>query len=263
MLGADVPDHGSVVTPRQGAGRAASFDEADAHLEAVLEQLEAAENYKAWILELVAPYVRGHVLELGAGRGTYSRELREMGTALTAIEPSGSAAAHLRRQLAGVPGVAIVEGVLEGDLVRGYDTAVMLNVLEHIEHDALVVQHLYDGMEPGGHVVVWVPAFPLLYGRFDRQVGHHRRYRRATLVRMLEDAGFEMVQCRHVNLPGWFAWLAVVRVLRSHPTSGGLSHLYDRWFVPVTRSVERRVRAPFGQSILAVGRRGGVPTLGA
>jgi SAM-dependent methyltransferase len=202
---------------------------------------------------------------VGAGRGTYSRELRALGTALTAVEPSRQGAVQLRDRVDVLTETVVVEGtvadvpVADADAVDqagdGFDTAIMLNVLEHIDDDAGVLRQIIDRLTPGGQLCIWVPAFPILYGPFDRRIGHHRRYRKRQLVQRVDDAGFEIVEARYANLPGFFAWLLVVRVLGWSPTTGGLSGVYDRFVVPVTRAVERRIRPPFGQSLLVVARK--------
>jgi hypothetical protein len=94
----------------------------------------------------------------------------------------------------------------------------------------------------------------MLYGRFDEQVGHHRRYTVRSLRRALEAAGFEVSECRYANFPGFFAWLLVVRLLGARPTASRLSRFFDRWIVPGTEWVERRVRPPIGQSAVAIAR---------
>lgn len=233
----------------------ASFADADERLADVLAKLEEAEGYRAWLQELVDPSIRGRILELGAGRGTFSPHLRSLGSSLTAIEPSARACAHLRARVDGLTGIEVVEGTLDDVGPSVFDSAVMLNVLEHIDDDGGIIKQIHSVLAPGGELAIWVPAFGLLYGRFDRQVGHHRRYRRKAIRGLLEDAGFEVRVCRYANLPGFFAWFVVVRVLGVTPTAGRLSSFFDRFVVPVTRRIERRVSPPFGQSLFAVGRK--------
>src|SRR5258708_450064 len=43
-------------------------------------------------------------------------------------------------------------------------------------HDAKSRSAPTSCVEPGGRVVVWVPGYMALYGQFDREVGHCRRY---------------------------------------------------------------------------------------
>ena len=229
--------------------------DAEAELDEVLADLESAENYKAWILELLRPFARGRVLEVGAGRGTFSRELRGLGQSLTAVEPSERLTPPLKGQVAGLTDVIVLCGLLSEVPESNFDTAVMLNVLEHVEDDAAVVAQVFSRLAPGGTFCAWVPAFAALYGDFDRQIGHCRRYRKRNLEALLISKGFAIQESRYTNLPGFFAWWLVVRVAGAKPTAGRLSAVYDRWFVPVIRSVEKRVKPPFGQSIFIVGRK--------
>jgi SAM-dependent methyltransferase len=247
-----VVDEAASVRPRR---QPAAFAEADAKLAEVLAELEGAVNYKRWLLAVVGPHLRGRIVEIGAGRGTYSLELRGLGTSLTSIEPSTEAAQHLHARLDGRAHTEIVVGTTEQLRGRTFDSAVMLNVLEHIEDDTGALQVIHDSLVDGGSLAVWVPAFPMLYGRFDKQVGHHRRYTVRSLQRVLEAAGFEVSECRYINFPGFFAWFLVVRLLGARPTASRLSRFFDRWVVPVTERVERRVRFPAGQSAVAIARR--------
>jgi SAM-dependent methyltransferase len=230
-------------------------DQTDAQISEVLAELEGAQNYKRWLLELVGPHVRGNVLEVGAGRGTYSCELRALGTRLTAVEPSEQGSLDLRQRVGDLADTTVVVGTLADVDDHSFDTAIMFNVLEHIDGDIEVLQQIHDRLTPGGSLCIWVPAFPLLFGRFDRRIGHHRRYRKNDLVARTGQAGFEIVDARYANMPGFFAWLLVVRVLGWSPTTGGMSGIYDRFVVPIARAVERRVRPPFGQSLLVVARK--------
>jgi SAM-dependent methyltransferase len=229
--------------------------DSEAELDEVLANLEGAENYKAWILELLGPYASGRILEVGAGRGTFSHELRNLGQSLTAVEPSARLIPALQGQVDGLTNVLVVSGLLSEIADTEFDTAVMLNVLEHIDDDAAVVADVFKRLAPGGTFCVWVPAFAGLYGEFDRLVGHCRRYRKRDLEHLLTSKGFSIQESRYTNLPGFFAWWLVVRVAGAKPTSGRLATVYDRWFVPAIRAVEKRVKPPFGQSLFIVGRR--------
>ena len=105
---------------------------------------------------------------------------------------------------------------------------------------------------PGGRIVLWVPGYEQLYGDFDRKVGHVRRYTPATLTAAFDRAALRPVEVRPVNLLGGLAWWATVRRGGVGTPNPRLVRAYDRWLVPTTRFVERRVRPPFGQSVLGV-----------
>lgn len=234
---------------------AVSFSDADRELQIVLTDLHESKRYSDWILARLAPSIHGSILEIGAGHGTYSHALSRMGTMLTCIEPSGAAFQLLTATIEPLPHAVSVLGTLSEAPSAHYDSAVMINVLEHIQDDRATLQDLHDLLPSLSELAVWVPAFPLLLGDFDRKIGHFRRYRRRQLRSIVQDAGFEVLECRHANLPGFFAWLLIVRCLRSTPTTGRLSSVYDRFVVPATRWVEGYINPPFGQSLVLRARK--------
>ena len=240
---------------RSRPGRA-SFEEADLALEQTLDELDAnVPNYNEWLRSLVEPASRGHVLELGAGVGTFTVALLETAATVVAVEPSTRQGASLIEAAGHDERVTAVVGYASDAVTFGpFDGAVLSNVLEHIEDDEATLRELFTMVRPGGHVAVFSPAFDLLMSDFDRSIGHVRRYRKADLRRRFETAGFEIAEARYVNMPGWFAWLLVARVMRQRPTGSRLSGIYDRTVVPVARWVESKVSPPFGQSVLVIGR---------
>ncbi len=226
-----------------------------ATLAGTLESLDGAENYRGWILEFATPFLEGPILEVGAGHGTFSAELAGVAP-VTAVEPDPYAAQQLVDRYADDPRVTVIADTVEHlSPEPHFRSAVMINVLEHIADDRRALDAIHRRLVPGGHLVLWVPAFQLLYADFDRKLGHERRYRRRPLVDLVTSAGYRVVDARYVNVPGWFSWLLLVRMLSMEPTSPKAIALFDRWFVPVVRSVERWINPPFGQSVLLVARR--------
>jgi len=172
---------------------------------------------------------------------------------VTASDPSPRAVKLLQERFEGDPNVEVVEG--DAETVAGgntYDSIVMVNVLEHIPDDVGALRALKASLNPGGRIIVYVPAFNVLYSRFDRAIGHYRRYRRKTLALAFRRAGLEDARVHYVNGLGFFAWLVHARVLRQTPTRGWATRLYDRTAVPVLRRLEHDNPPPFGQSVLGV-----------
>jgi len=77
---------------------------------------------------------------------------------------------------------------------RRFDLILLLDVLEHVEKDDLLLGDLVRGnLEPGGRVIVSVPAWPGLFSRHDVALGHHRRYRPAEARALVEGADLRML----------------------------------------------------------------------
>jgi SAM-dependent methyltransferase len=229
-----------------------TWDESDAELASTLDNLDDAHNYADWIVALMAPYLAGRILEVGAGHGTFTGLLAEFGP-VTATELSDRAVSVLGDRYAHSERVTVRHAGALGNAT--FDTALMVNVLEHIEDDVAALRSLRGRLCDGGHVVVFSPAFNALYSSFDADIGHYRRYTRTSLRRVIRDADLELVELRYVNAPGALAWYVVATRLGQRPTEGWLTRLYDRAAVPVVRRMEGRFQPPFGQSLLAVGRR--------
>jgi SAM-dependent methyltransferase len=87
------------------------------------------------------------------------------------------------------------------------DAVVMLNVLEHIEHDRIAIQQAYRILKKGGIVVIEVPAGPKLYDSYDKYLMHFRRYTLSELKRLLEETNFMVLRQSHLGFfvyPGFW-----------------------------------------------------------
>ncbi len=218
--------------------------------------LQQAKNYRAALVRSFAPHLRGNVLEVGAGIGQLSAELRRLPAVqrLAAVEPDERFHAQLREQ---VGEDAIVKGTASAvDTRTPWHAIVSVNVLEHIENDASELA-LYRSILEGtrGRLCLFVPARPELYAQLDRDFGHFRRYTARQLRRRLRDAGFEIVKLRYFNFLGYFAWGLSFRLLKRRGFSRAAVWLYDRVIFPPSSWFESTVcRPPFGQSLLVIAR---------
>ena len=231
------------------------FADADAELAESLDSLRDAKNYQDWIFELCEPYFGRCVLEVGAGHGDFTRLLADSAREVTALDPSERCTKILRDRFEGEREVEVVAGVI--DAVPGhqqFDSVVLINVLEHIDDDLGALVDLRARLKPEGHLIVFVPAFDGLYSKFDRMIGHRRRYRRSHMVVLADRAGFDIIDSRYVNSVGAFVWWLFARRLHQIPTSTIPVKMYDRGVVPLLRRIEADQSPKVGQSVLLIGR---------
>jgi SAM-dependent methyltransferase len=211
------------------------------------------------MFSVVRPKSAGPMLEVGAGIGTFSRLLLDAGAdPLVVLEPEEPMVAELTREFGGDDRVEIFAEVLPSapalrERPAYFRYAVLQNVLEHIEEDTEALAAVVHALEPGGEVVVLVPAHPRLYGRLDREFGHHRRYTRERLQAVISDAGAELVSMRSFNLLGIPGWVAAGRT-RAINISGWALRLYEA-IVPVWRPIETALQPPVGLSLVARARK--------
>jgi hypothetical protein len=138
-----------------------------------------------------------------------------------------------------------------------FESVLLVNVLEHIEHDVSSLRAFKRILVPGGRVVVFVPALQMAYGPLDAELGHHRRYSKRTLRTAFEEAGLELVRLRYTNPIGLAGWMYNAHISKS--TKHSLAHvkLFETLIAPWALPLERLVPPPIGLSLIAVGRRAG------
>jgi SAM-dependent methyltransferase len=129
------------------------------------------------------------------------------------------------------------------------------NVLEHIEDDAGVVKAFHRALKPGAPLLVYVPAFTVLYGPMDRAVGHVRRYRRNGLIDLVESAGFAVDACHYCDSMGFAAALAYRVAHGSGQLDERAVKLYDRFLFPASRRLDKLAHRFFGKNLVLIARR--------
>src|SRR5262249_12861284 len=118
--------------PASVAHAPVGFQEADRQLARALEALSEADHYADWIVEMAQPYLGGEILEPGAGHGTVTSRLARYGK-VTASDLSERAVDTLLDRFGGHNGVEVLHAGVDGAVAgRKFDTAVLVNVLEHI-----------------------------------------------------------------------------------------------------------------------------------
>lgn len=233
-----------------------NFDEAA--LQEVRERRLLIDRCDGWLFGLIEPFVGRRVLEVGCGLGNLTRCLldREL---VVGIDISEASVAHVNLTYGDHPNVHAVRcdvtspALLSLKLHR-FDTAVSLNVLEHIEDDVLALERICEVLVPSGRLILIVPAHPCLYGTMDRSIGHFRRYSDGELACKLRQAGFEVRTQRYVNIIGALGWFVNGRILRRQVPPDAQLRLFNR-LMPLVMAFEGRLKTPFGLSLASVSER--------
>ena len=231
------------------------------------QQLDALvlPNYCRWILAPFRGHLRGRMLEVGAGTGSFAEAYVDDVDEAVLVEPAANLLGKLAERFARKSWVHPLLGTLEQhagrrvgacDLTEGsFDAAAIVNVLEHVPDDLRLAETIFRTLRPGGALLVFVPAHAWLYGSLDAVVRHLRRYTRASLENLLGAAGFAIETIRYVDALGVVPWFVAGRVLRMRRFNATAASTYDRLGVPLAAWSERRVSLPFGKSLLCIARR--------
>ena len=197
-------------------------------------------------------------LDVGCGDGLLFPALRGYAAHVEGVEPDAALVSRAAREDGTIHVRPFDASFVPG---RTFDLVLFLDVLEHLDEPAAAVAHAASLMDPGGTLLVTVPAFMHLWTTHD-DLNHHRtRYTRSRLTALLS-THFALDTVRY-----FFRWVHPVKaaqhvaeaVLRPEPAPPGIPPR------PLNTALYMLSRAedallgwsgiPVGSSLLAVGRK--------
>ena len=217
---------------------------------------EKARNWKKYWRTQIAGFVRGEVLEVGAGIGANTLTLAGLEyERWTCLEPDAALASRIvlppggrHQRAAGTIGDLPAEAQ--------FDAILYIDVLEHIEDDRAEVARAAARLKPGGTLIVLAPAHPILFTPFDAAIGHLRRYTRASLHEAAPTT-LRLEKLVYLDAAGMLASAANRLLLQSSMPTERQILTWDRLLVPVSRLIDPILAGRAGKSVLAVWRRDG------
>jgi 2-polyprenyl-3-methyl-5-hydroxy-6-metoxy-1,4-benzoquinol methylase len=197
----------------------------------------------------------GRLLDVGAATGIFLRLARDAGWDAMGVEPSHWAAKHARDEF----GLDVRCDVFPTAQLDGqrFDAITMLDVIEHTDSPRRVLGAVRDSLNPGGILALVTPDVGSLVARllgprwWHYRVAHLYFFDRATLWRVLREAGFEVVGSHRY---GWtFSAEYLASRLQVFPVPQTLAWLRrnsaGQWLL------RRNVRVNFGDSFEIYARR--------
>jgi SAM-dependent methyltransferase len=202
------------------------------------------------------------ILDVGTSTGTNLRMLRDLGFHhVQGIDQSPEAVRFCSEKGFGE--------VQLGDVCAlpfpecRFDLILATDIIEHVDEDRFALRELHRVLKPGCHLLLTVPAFPLLWGLQDEVSHHKRRYRLHDLLPKLLEAEFSVEKYYYFNYLLFLPILAgrrLVRLLRLDLASE--AEINTQWLNRILTLIFRLdvttapwLRPPFGASAMVVVRR--------
>jgi SAM-dependent methyltransferase len=200
------------------------------------------------------------VLDAGSGTGVNLLALASYGRTV-GVELSEDALALARRR--GVESVrASVLSLPFADGVFGLVTS--FDVLYHrwVPDDSAAVREMARVLQPGGLLLVRVPALRMLWGAHDEAVHSRHRYTLEEVGALLRNTGFEVVRATYANcflFPVILLRRTLDRLTGRHGSDvaflpAPLEALF-RWLLLLEARLVRRLSLPLGASVLVLARK--------
>ena len=135
-----------------------------------------------------------------------------------------------------------------------YDTVFALNVIEHIKDDSLAINNCKKLLKKEGHLIILVPSYQKLYNRFDKELGHFRRYTIDSLSHLFIENELEIIHKKYFNFIGFFGWYISGRLLKKNTIPSNQMKIYNQ-LVPVWKRVDQLIKNRVGLSTIVVGKK--------
>ena len=227
----------------------------------ILAHLACSQKTAKRVVSLFSEYLGSRILEVGGGLGQISEVLVDSDIDLLTLEPDPHLFGKLEEKFHPLPRFEVqnltVESLLvEGKLAAEFDSAIYINVLEHIADDSAELINVRKLLKSGGNVVIFSPALPILYGTMDGLSGHFRRYTKSELIDLVRDSGFEVIHVEYFDFVGIFPYFFMYRFLKVRTIGSGGMFVYDNIILPISTLLGRMTRGRLiGKNLLIVGRK--------
>ena len=216
-----------------------------------LKIMRLAINYNDYLCSLIFKYLTNinspKILDIGAGYGYFAKKISYKFPKIVCIEPDISQAQIIRSK------ELKVKKVLVRLKKESFDFIYALNVLEHIKNDISSVKNWVRYLKPGGLILIYVPAFQVLFSSMDKKVGHFRRYRKSELESIAGHLNLSIVELKYADSLGFF--ISLVYKFIGDKDGGinpGALKIYDKFIFPLSIKLDKFFNFVLGKNVYIV-----------
>jgi hypothetical protein len=126
-----------------------------------------------------------------------------------------------------------------------------IDVIEHISDDAGELKRICETLKIGGSVIILAPAFNHIYSKFDKSVGHYRRYSKKDLSDILPN-NLLIEKFVYIDSLGYF--ISIINKFISRNSVPSFFHIsfWDRILIPISIILDKLINYSFGKTVILV-----------
>jgi len=127
-----------------------------------------------------------------------------------------------------------------------------MNVLEHIKNDKKEINISLSKLNKKGYLVILVPAHNELYTKFDKEIGHFRRYK-INFFKKLKLKNSKIIKLQYLDCLGYFLYYLNKMFYKDevYPSESKI-FIWDKFFTPLTFFLDKFLNYKFGKNILCI-----------
>lgn len=216
-----------------------------------LDLFSHAKIWKYYWAQKIKPLIQGPVLEVGAGIGSNTSVLRKKDEVWHQLEPDEKFYKQLKKQNKILKNCEAFNGFLGNHPKKDYQTIIYIDVLEHIMKDQDELKLAANKLNKQGILIVLSPAHQFLMSKFDRNIGHFRRYNKK-MLRTICPEGMIIQNQFYLDSVGLLASAAAKFLVPSgNPTLNQIL-LWDRFMVQISRLLDPLLLFSLGKTVITV-----------
>ena len=215
-----------------------------------LDNFDKAHIWRKYIFFLIKKYMKGSILEVGAGIGSFTKLYENNFENILLSESDPDFCNLLKEKFDNNQKIKITNKLINS-IDQKFNTIIYLNVLEHIENDIAEVNMAYEKLEKDGHLIILVPAHQKIYSKFDKAVGHFRRYEIEFFQNELSKFSFSKLS--QLDCCGYLLYYINNLVFKNDVYPSKLKiFIWDKIFTPLTMILDFLSFYKFGKNILCI-----------
>lgn len=215
-----------------------------------LEIFDKAKIFQKYIFLKIKKYFKDGILEVGAGIGSFTKEYIDQYDNVHLTDLDNYNFTELKKKFISKKAHIFNQKIQKINFT--YNTIVYLNVLEHIDKDVEEIEIASSKLNLGGTLVILVPAHQNLYSKFDKAVGHCKRYD-IKFFKNLNKKNLKIKKLIYLDFLGYLLYfLNKIFFKEEEYPSKTKIQIWDKIFIPITVILDFLTLYKFGKNILCV-----------
>ena len=167
-----------------------------------LKLFDNSNHFRKYQFDLIKNKINGYLAEVGPGNGKNIYSYFSKCKTIDLFEPSYNLFNILKKRFSKNKRINLKnKKFLEKN--NKYDCILYMDVMEHIKNDKKEIKKAYRSLKKDGRLIINVPAFQHLYSKFDKDVGHFRRYNKNQILSLCKNLKKNSIDMKYYDSIGY------------------------------------------------------------
>jgi phospholipid N-methyltransferase len=216
-----------------------------------LEIFDKAIFWRKYLYSKIKKFLGKEILEVGAGMGSFTRTYLNKNMNVMLTELDSNLLNILKKSFNHKENITIEERYTK-NIEKKFETILYISVLEHIKDDNDEIKIALSKLKQNGNLIICVPAHNYMYSKFDKEIGHYRRYNIDFFKSLkLDQANIE--KCFFLDSTGWFVYFLNKLFFKNEDYPSIVKVLiWDRLLIPISIILDYLTFFKLGKNIICI-----------